>query len=80
MECHSYNKPGQYLNQCPFKKGNPITLAHFSLSQQQLEILRFSWLEKQIMRAYFVHVELTIIVIEHAVFDFFMNILRLFTP
>ena len=43
ITCRNCNKPGHYANQCP-NKSQPVTLAHFSLSQKQLEVIDKNWL------------------------------------
>ena len=42
ITCHSCNQVGHYANKCPNKRHT--TLAHFTLTQQKLEIINKNWL------------------------------------
>ena len=42
VNCHNCHQKGHYANQCPNK--DPITLAHFSLTQKKLELINKNWI------------------------------------
>ena len=42
--CHNCNQPGHYANKCPIVPKRHTTLAHFTLTQQKLEIINKNWL------------------------------------
>ena len=44
IDCHNCGTPGHYANQCPHAKKDPITLAHFSMTQQGLEVINKEWI------------------------------------
>ena len=44
IDCHNCGTPGHYANQCPNGKKDPITLAHFTMTQQKLEIINKEWI------------------------------------
>ena len=44
ITCHNCNTPGHYSNQCPSNKKHKVTLAHFSLTQQKLELIDKNWI------------------------------------
>ena len=44
IDCHNCKQPGHYSKQCPYPKKDTITLVHFSMAQQDLEIINKDWI------------------------------------